>query len=272
VDREVELNVPHGNYHPEQPYGVGLEALVSALARGMDPQAALPIITSFIGAQQAGQEEHRQLLQERQDRMRENRQQRTALRQEKIGGISDLLLERARAGTPWESVQPELDAVMEALNAGPRVRGRVEGVVNQAFPMQRDPRLAQGTTPAELMAGGVNPVQRAQVSPIHVPEALEAPQISEKEKELLGLSLAFGREGKLTADAVKREAASAPETAAFYMLNQPIWDAIIESAFPPSASSGAPGQTVRTSAGQTIGQRAQARRDRDIDEMWNLYG
>jgi hypothetical protein len=246
--------MPHG-YNYEDENRSALMALLAGLNQGMMGSQAAPILFDVIDQRRAAEEEHHDLLQQRREDMQ-------ARRQEKIQGLGGLIAERAGSGISFDAMKAQLPFLQDLYGAGPKVRSRTQGLLESAYPMQADPRLAQGTTPAEL-GGSVPLASRAQVSPMHVPEAPEeAAYTPEDDAAVRGQALPALQTGR-SPEEIKQQLA---------LTLGPMYDlhkAEIDAAVDDTAQRLYALRRTRQ-AQETVGQRAGAAQGEDLTRLFGI--
>jgi hypothetical protein len=159
------------------PYRSTLDALIPALSGGLSPELAYGI---FQDAQQARQE-RRSYLDQLREQEEAERAARQAQRQQTFGALGGQLFESAAGGMPLPAAQSQLDFLLEATpGVGPRMEGRLEGLLEQAYPRQRVPIGPDMLTAAREGGAGqapaapvTRPGPQMQQSPMFVPPPIE---------------------------------------------------------------------------------------------------
>lgn len=166
-------------------YRPTLEALLPALAGGLSPEIAYEI---FQDAEQQ-RAERRSYLDQLREQEEAEREAARAARQQTFAGLGGTLFEGAASGMPLPAARRQLDFLMEATpGVGPRMEGRLEGLLDQAYPRTRVPDMAappprsvqHGTLEEIARDRPTTPGPRARVSPMYVPpppEPGETPDI-----------------------------------------------------------------------------------------------
>jgi hypothetical protein len=159
------------------PYRSTLDALIPALSGGLDPMMGYQLLQD---AQNARMERRTYLDQLREEEEAE-REARRVQRQQTFGALGGQLFESAAGGMPLPAAQSQLDFLLEATpGVGPRMEGRLEGLLKQAYPRQQIPMGPDMLTAAREGGAGQAPAApisrpgpRMQQSPMFVPPPVE---------------------------------------------------------------------------------------------------
>jgi hypothetical protein len=174
----------HGGWSPtERPT---LAALLGGLRAGMDPTQAYSVLSDVLAGHESRRREDLARAEAEQERQRQEqeeleaeREEEEARRQELLGQLGQLVLERAGEGATPESLQTTLDVIGPTLGVTPQMTGQLEQAIGRAYPRPQyvgDPKITGGGMQQQTMIQGARP----EISPLYQPpeqEAVELPEL-----------------------------------------------------------------------------------------------
>ena len=167
----------HGGWSPtERPT---LAALLAGLRGGMDPQQAYGVLSDVLSQHESRRREDLARAEAEEKRRRQEQEEREAemeeekaRRQEMLGRLGELVLERASAGATPEQLETQLGVIGPVLGVDPAMAGQLESAVSRAYPRPQyrgDPKVTGGGMQQQTLIQGARP----QTSPLYQPEPQE---------------------------------------------------------------------------------------------------
>jgi hypothetical protein len=152
----------------------------------MDPTQAYGILSDVLSQHESRRREDLARAEAEEERRRQEQEEREAemeeekaRRQEMLGRLGELVLERASAGATPEQLETQLGVIGPVLGVDPAMAGQLEQTVSRAYPRPQyigDPKVTGGGRQQQTMIQGARP----QLSPLYQPpepEPVELPKL-----------------------------------------------------------------------------------------------